>query len=231
MSALWLTRPAADSERLAQALHPIATIIAPLMVIESCEATLPAEIPDAILLTSRHAAHALRAEWSHLPVYCVGTATADTARAQGFTHVILGDGDVLSLLPMIAQMLNNKTLLYLSGEDVSVDVATLLASQSVKVERVIAYRAVAATELPIEITDAFNNNSITGAVFYSARTAEIANALISEAGLAEAIHNTDVYCLSLTVAEKVAALPWRRIHVAHIPTSDAMATMIRTHMN
>ena len=226
--ALWLTRPAADSDALSETLatHHIQTIVAPLLSIEPCAIALPAFAPDAILLTSRHAAHALLPQWSHLPVYCVGLATAQTAQAQGFLNIISGDNDVLSLLPRIAETLKNKTLLYLSGEDISVDVASLLASQSVQVTRLIAYRAIAATQLSPRIVDALKNNSITGTVFFSARTAEIAHQLLVNAELTDAIRNTDAYCLSLAIAEKAAALPWRRLHVAHLPTADAMQTMI-----
>ena len=228
---IWLTRPSADSELLAATLREqaIDSIIAPVMVIETCIPAIAHTMPDAILLTSRHAAHALLPSWSHLPVYCVGTATAETARAQGFMNIVLGKSDVLSLLPRIAESLKDKTLLYLSGEDISVDVAALLASQSVSVERVIAYRAVAAAQLSPELIDALKNNSISGTVFYSARTAEIATALLTQAGLSHAIETVDAYCLSLTIAEKAAALPWRRIHVAHIPTGDAMQAMMISH--
>ncbi len=253
---IWLTRPPADSALLAAALQPIQSIIAPLMEIETLYSSpirgevrrganpnsvryfspppnLPpngggVKCPDAILLTSRHAAHALLPAWSQLPVYCVGTATAEAARVQGFSNVILGKSDILSLLPRIAELLKHKNLLYLSGENVSVDVAALLASQSVSVERVIAYRAIAATQLTAEIIDALKNNSLTGTVFFSARTAEIATTLLTQAELSHAVTTVDAYCLSLAIAEKAAALPWRRIHVAHIPTSYAMEVMIAT---
>lgn len=225
---VWLTRPEDDSKILAEALaaRGIASLVAPVMeiVISPQKKIDDAAAHEAILLTSRHAVHALSERHVQLPIYCVGEATAEAAKGRGYHHVITGEGDVLSLLPRIANDLRGKSLSYLSGEDVSVDVEALLASQEVRVERSVVYRAVAAMELPVSITQAFAEQSIDAVLFFSARTAHIANTLLTNHHVD--VRSTDAYCLSLNVAQVAAALPWRRIHVASFPSAKAMLEML-----
>lgn len=229
MTTLWLTRPTSDSETMARMLAPrgIASVIAPLTEITSCPYILPSTTPDAILLTSRHAAVALPAKWSALPVYCVGEATAQAAQAAGYRHVIAGARDLLSLLPQIAATLSGKTLFYPSAADIAVDVVSLLAARNVTVTRVITYQAVAADHLPPPVMEPLRQGTLDGAVFFSARTAEIAATLLQRAEFAETAARVDAYCLSLPVAEAAAALPWRRVHVAAVPTLAALCDSIR----
>lgn len=233
---IWLTRPKADSRAMARQLRTrgVASCVAPMMEIVPEWQMFridPKRSPAGILLTSKHAAHMLGLYPRQLntPIYCVGEATAAMARRwnrRNDTPIIVGEGDILALLPRIAEDLKDKTLLYFSGEDTSVDVESLLAARSVRVERLVAYRAVAATALPKHVHQALVAKRITGVVFYSVRTAEATIARLRDAGLAEIAPTIDAYCLSLNVAQVAGALPWKRIHVAPTPTHDAMLTMI-----
>lgn len=225
---IWLTRPRDDSAALATALAAknLRSIIAPVLEIQPLPVSLPTTMPDAILLTSRHAAHALPIAWAQLPVYCVGAATAEAAQAAGYRHLCVGAGDMLALLPELADALRGQSLFYLSGEDISVDVAALLAAQQVEVQRAIAYRASAAEQLPPLIRDALEADQLRSVVFFSARTARITEQLLRAANLTHLANTLTAYCLSLTVAQAAATLPWRRLQVAHTPTNEAMLAMM-----
>lgn len=228
---LWLTRPADDSRALAEALaaRGIASIIAPVIRIKPREVALP-EKPDAILLTSRHAAHALPAEWRSLPVFCVGTATATAAQEQGYTAITHGESDGLHLLPRITEKLSpGSSLLYLSGEDTRHDISRLLAANDIAVTRLVAYEAVAETTFPSELRLALEQKEITGVVFFSPRSAMLASALMKNEEFNESAPSIDAYCLSLPVAEEAGALAWRSLQVSHIPTRSALLAMIEAH--
>ena len=229
MSCIWLTRPQADSASIAAALtaRGIASCIAPVMRIAPLPFEPPAAAPDALLLTSRHAVPALPRHWQHLPVFCVGTATAEAVRAQDFRNLHVGPGDLLQLLPLIVQTLTNgQSLLYLSGEDIQLDPAPLLAMQQIHCTRIAVYEAVAEAMLPSFLRMRLEAGDITGAAFFSARSARLACRLLVEEGLAAHAAQMDAYCLSLPVAEAAGALPWRRVHASHTPSREAMLEMI-----
>lgn len=232
LSNIWLTRPVDDNAILAEVLasYGIHTVHAPLLTIAPVShVSLPTTPPAALLLTSRHAVHALPPAWAHIPVFCVGKATADAVRAKHYTQVITGESDVVSLLPRIAESCAGHDLLYLSGEEISVDVAALLETHQVRTQRMIVYRAIATTALSEEIKHALQAQQLTGVVLFSARTANIAVDLIRAAGLAEQAASLDAFCLSLPVAQQAAGIAWKHVRVAHMPTRDAMLEMIRTH--
>ena len=223
MSCLWLTRPEADSASLAAELktHGIESCIAPLAVEPSTEA------PDALLVTSRHAVHTLDAAWKHLPVFCVGSATAEAVRAAGFNPVQAGEGDLLSLLPAIMGTLKpGANLRYLSGFDIQLDPTPLLAAKQITCTRVIAYDAVAEATLPSFLRMRLAAGDVSGVTFFSARSAQIACNLLREEKLDYMAAQMTAYCLSLPVAQAAGALPWRAIQVSHLPTRASFVAML-----
>lgn len=105
MSVL-ITRPRADSERIAELLHRdgIAAFIWPLTEIRFIDGAVPPE-PAALAITSSNAV----AGYSRLTrdrtatVYCVGNRTAETARMAGFEDVQSADGDFAALVGLIVK--------------------------------------------------------------------------------------------------------------------------------
>lgn len=234
---IWLTRPVEDSEHFAAELayHDIPSLIAPVMhVVRKPLTDIPIR-PDAILLTSRHAAHSLNElpmEWQSLPVYCVGASTANYAREYRFKNIVPGTSDIMSLLPrMIATMKPAQTLLYLSGEETRADIPSLLMAQDIRVHTLNVYTAVAEGSLPESLTHALQNNEINAVTFFSPRSAAIACRLLKDAGLAHVAPTITAYCLSLNVAQEAGALPWSNLHTCHTPTRRAMREMILSQRN
>jgi uroporphyrinogen-III synthase len=220
---IWLTRPQADSAALAALLHErgIPSIVAPVMRIARRHTPLPAK-PEALIMTSRHAAHALPEEWRDLPLYCVGKATAEAARAYGYTHIVTGESDAMELLPQIAQ----KRLVYFSGADTTVDIVSLLAARGAVVQRIVVYDAIPEKSFSTDLRGLLEARQISGVVFFSTRTATIACSLMKEEEFTESATDIDAYCLSLAVAEAAGVLPWRSLKVSHVPTRNALLAMI-----
>lgn len=220
---IWLTRPLADSESLAEALKKrgIETIIAPVLRIQRKPAALPPK-PEALVLTSRHAAHALPDEWRDLPIYCVGTATAEAVKAYGYANIIVGARDAMELLPHITE----KKLVYFSGADTTVDIVALLGVRGAEVERIVVYEAVPEKIFPKLLREALEAREISGVVLFSARTAAVACSLMKHEEFTRDAARIDAYCLSLPVAEAAGVLPWRSLKVAHAPTRADLLAMI-----
>ncbi len=232
---IWLTRPKDDSVSVAAQLaeQDIQTIIAPVVHIVPLPLAQIPQTPEALLLTSRHAAHALASlpsAWRALPVYCVGSSTAMAASEHGCTQVIAGTSNILALLPRIADDLGEGgALLYLSGEDVSVDAAQLLGAQGVQVHTEIVYRAVAEATLDANLREALVAGRVTGVALFSPRSAEIVCEQLNIAKLAHVTQTLEAFCFSLNVATAAAKLPWKNIHACHLPTRDAMLELIVSH--
>ena len=74
--------------------------------------------------------------------FCVGNATEKKARGAGFQNVITAEGNVENLRELVLQNFNQKdgTLIYISGETVSVDLDQQLLKNGYNIKRVINYR-------------------------------------------------------------------------------------------
>lgn len=233
---IWHTRPRNDSEFFANELAPfgIESIIGPVLhIARKPLAYLTHTPPDALLLTSRHAAHALTLlppSWRKLPVYCVGNATAKAAGEHGFTRVISGMKDVQALLPRIAgEMAAGSTLLYLAGDETRADVTRLLAPRGVIVTMTVVYYAVGEQALTPEIIAALGASRIGGVAFFSPRTARIACELIEKAGLNACARTIAAYCFSDNVAKDAGKLAWAALHTSSAPSRVAMRELIVLH--
>lgn len=220
---IWLTRPQADSALLAEQLttHGMASLIAPVMEITPCPLPpLPRTMPDAILLTSRHAMGALAAlpePWRAQPVYCVGNATAQAAQAHA-AHIIDGGGEMTSLLPLLqTNLMRGQTLCYLRGEEVRTDVTAALLPQGIRVEEMTCYRATASAPSPA-LLHALEADGLSGVACYSARSAAIVCEWVTPAQAAR----MELFALSPAVAQAAQTLPWKRMHIAHAPNAEAM---------
>ena len=89
--------PGASATAVRARAHGLEAIVAPLFAIHPLAWTPPdPEALDAVLMTSanaaRHGGPGLDA-FRHLPLYAVGSATADAAREAGFTEIHTGSGD------------------------------------------------------------------------------------------------------------------------------------------
>ncbi len=232
---LWLTRPKEDSEHFAAELayHHIDTLIAPVMhVVHRPLEALP-DVPNAILLTSRHATHVLAdlpSAWRSLPTYCVGGATASYARDFGFTRVIPGTSDIMHLLPrMVSELTPAQEIVYFTSDETRVDVPSLLSVHGIRTRVIEVYRAVAEKTLSPAIITALKANEISGVTFFSPRSAAITIDLMNQSGLGEHASALTAYCLSLNVANAARTLPWARLMVSPSPSRRAMRELILSH--
>jgi uroporphyrinogen-III synthase len=236
MGSIWLTRPEADSRALAAELatHGIDSLIAPVMRIVPCTPTIDKTTrPDALLISSRHATHALATlpnDWRTLPVFCIGAATAEAARSAGYAHTTHGENDMLALLPRLVEAFPpSASVLYLAGEDTRIDAVSLLNAQHIHAEKVVVYKADAETILVDSFCESIRTGQVHGVSFFSPRSAQIAVQLLRTHGLAEQAQHIHAYCLSLAVAEAAGALPWKTLHACHLPTQAAMVDLIVSH--
>jgi uroporphyrinogen-III synthase len=227
-----VTRARDDALRTAATLRRMGhdPVLAPVLELRATGCPVPEGDWTALLATSAHAfppvgphlPQALRA----LPLFAVGTATAQAAREAGHATVVVGPGraqDLAAALP--ASWPAGSRLLYLAGRDRGPDLEQALAARGLDVLAVAVYEAVAATALADEARHALGDGGPLAVLHYSARSATILLRLALAAGLREAVARATHACLSQAVAEPLFAAGLAPL-VATKPQEDALMRLL-----
>jgi len=219
-----VTRPKDQAALFAEDVRRLGgePVICPLLDISPLSADLPAAHGFAGVVVTSRQVFSLGLDLSsyhHLPLYCVGAASADDAKKDGFFHVISAKGDVATLAEMMRRDLPVASpLLYLRGEDVRADLAGLLPEA--KIEERIVYKADPLSSLPQEIIDIFPR--LHSICLFSPRTGVILSRLIQKHGLEKYLGEINLLCLSHAVLESVSGLSWKSFHVSDLPDAGSM---------
>ena len=230
--AVLITRPepgAAETARRIAALG-FEPLIAPALTIEISPVRLPsADAVAAVLATSGNALAACWPAFQNRRLYTVGDATAERARATGFTDVISAAGDAAALASLVARdrQTRDETLLLVSGAGQGMALAAALRASGFRVVRRVVYRSLPVRDLPAAATHALTAGRVRAALFFSAETAQSFVRLVSRAGLTETMRSVDALAIGAAAGMALQVLPWRRIAVAVTPTQDAMLALLR----
>ena len=144
-----ITRPLEEARVLAEELRGLGreVIVAPVLDIRPVdfERSVPEQL-DGLIVTSANGADALERLriGRDMPVWAVGAATGRRARAAGFTDVKDGAGTAADLVDALkaAFPAGRNHLLWLSGENIRVDLSAAVSGTALEVELRIAYSAV-----------------------------------------------------------------------------------------
>ena len=156
--------------------------ILPFALLET--APLPFTLPEttqAVLITSAAALAALPVNCP-LPLHCVGDATAQTARAQGFTVATAGTGDGAALARQIVKTQKPQNLVHLVGPRSNHTWYTILRDAGFKVLARKAYTTRYVKNLPQPVRDALISGKITCLMVFSPRAGQVLAGLFDQAG-------------------------------------------------
>ncbi len=224
---LIITRPAEDSATLAGKLHELGheAVIVPLLeIVAKTALQIPNTSFAALLITSANGVRCLGpdAVSPDLRVIAVGTQSAEAARHCGFQNVEAHGGDVELLAQWIAANLSPSSgpLLYVTGTEISGDLAGVLLQHGFEVHRVETYEA-RAKPLTLSHEDI---SSCNGVLLYSPRSAKLWLSEIRALALADAVARLSHYCLSPAVAH-ILPQDWP-ISVASKPTESALLDLL-----
>jgi uroporphyrinogen-III synthase len=232
---LLVTRPQEDGERTAQVLRARghSVTLAPLLRIKPLAADFGPGPFAAVLTTSANAARAVAGhvrfdELRNVPLYTVGGHSAEAARVSGFAVTQSAEGDAHDLIRLVARELPGGAppLLYLAGEDRSIDLAEELAPHGLTVRTAVVYRAAAAERLPRGAEQAIAAAELDGVLHYSRRSADIFLRCADAAGLRERVLMIPHFCLSTQVAAPLADAGAVAIRVALQPDEEALLELI-----
>lgn len=210
-----VTRPlpggAATAARLRALGHE--AVLTPLLELEAVAWEPPAELPQALMVTSAAAvrlAGAGVATLRHLPLYAVGAATAEAARGAGFADLRVGESTVQALVEGMASD-GITTAVHLAGEDLSA--VQLPPVLTLDIRTVYRARLQTLGELP----------SVDWVLLYSTRTAAHLANEVERLGVAR----REVSVAAISPAALAAAGPgWQRAVAAASPNEDALLAAI-----
>ena len=235
---LLITRGAADGAALARTLEARGhrCLLEPLFEIHPVAVPREALRRDlegvrALLFTSANAVRAFAAlepgrAW---PVLAVGDATA-AARGAGFATVESAGGDVEDLAALAAKRLRTADgpLFHAAASAVAGDLKGALETAGFTVRRRVLYEARPAEAFSPETERALTAGAIDAILFFSPRTGTGFVSLACAVGLEGACGGCHAVCLSATVADRLADLPWAGLHVARRPTTESLISRLET---
>lgn len=218
--SILLTRPLEASRDLQARLQgdgitaPI--VISPVLRIAPCDA----EIPDAMrgaIFTSKNGVAAVPGR--ELPAWCVGTATAEAAKAKGW-QAIAAEGEAESLLRRIMADAPEGPLVHFRGEHMRVDVAARLREMGIAAEDRVAYRQ-EAEPLSAEALELLGREKPVILPLFSPRSA----AQVVEAGPFRA--PLWIVAISEAVTREAAPLAAKALVVTEVPDGEMMIAAIK----
>ncbi len=180
----------------------------------------PASI-DGLLIGSANAVLHGGAQLTRLtakPVFAVGEATADAARAAGFTVAVVGSGGLQGVFDTIT---GPRRLLRIAGEEH----VPLSAPDGVTIATVIAYRSIG---LPLDPAGGVLAAGDALVLLHSAATARQFASEYDRLGLARAA--TALAALGPRIAT-AAGGGWRAVHIAPRPDETALLELARELCN
>lgn len=181
--------------------------------------------PDLVVATSAQSfflSHDLSSV-RDVPLYCVGEGTAKKARSVGFSKIMPVEETVTTLIDRFGRSVpDGARILYLRGEDVSVDLVALLP-RFVWIEAIL-YRAVPRLSMPDDILDLFPRlHTVT---LFSKRAAEAFAGLVRRYELEKFLPGINLLSVSVRVLESVSAFDWRAVHVPSRPDRIGMQILL-----
>lgn len=236
MTRILLTRPPAESTRLAKAIESRGhkAIIAPLLKIVPLRSSPSARSYDAIFATSPRAFDLFQSKKSERPdwmhgghFYVVGERTAEAGMQLGLPEPIIVARDVTSLLGQLERaQLKDRTCLYLAGRERKPGLEAGLRAAGCVLEICETYDAIAVRQLPETVTMGLSDGSIGAVMHFSRRSAAIFASLVLEEKVEAQAANIRHFCLSSDVANALEPIRPQKTTVSNAPDIEGMLSML-----
>lgn len=199
----------------------------PVLQVENLTPDIPPAKYQAVILTSANAARPdLLQPFLNLPVYAVGDVTAHMAQRAGCRKVASAKGTAQDLMTMLIDRLDPRdgALLYLRGEDITLDMVKGMREHIFAVNDPIVYTTKTIYELPEDIASAFTNQEYHVVSTYSKKGAEHLLTLLAGYDLSSCI----LTGLSSECTEPLASLSWKAASPSPSPTFQGLYDHIKT---
>ena len=212
MTKLWLTRtwPAADDSAEVWRAAGFDPLVAPLLEIQGVQHA-PLSKDAVLIFTSKNAIDHVACGGQR--AICVGDATAEKARAAGFTDVVSVDGTSSDVTAWVqAHLPTTQTICHISGWHVRGSIIEDLSAAGYSAQRVTVYRSAPDPNWP--------DAAFSRVVFYSPLAAQTFTDLAID--LCQDMTGLTAICISQATADELSGLALKSIIIAARPREDEL---------
>jgi len=213
-----LTRPLEDSQELILRFQKLGHEIShmPLVKIEKkIHENLNFSDYNGIIFTSSNSIKFLDIKLidKKINCFCVGSKTEKKARASGFLNVFSADGNVRNLKEIILQNYNSSDgkLLYVSGEQISINLDQELISEGYLVKRIINYVAQAEEKINQDFIEKLKLKMPEIVFVYSQNSAINFLNIIKNYQLIDLWMETNLMCIGEKTSTVLNEIKWKKI--------------------
>ena len=145
--------------------------------------------------------------------FCVGNSTEKEARGHGFSNTIAAEGNVLNLKELILQNFDKTEgkLIYVSGENISVDLDNQLKNEGYEVERLINYETVHNEKFDNDFINKLKLDMPDMVYVYSQNSASSFLNFIKFNKLESLWMSTNLMCIGEKTSAKLNEIKWKKI--------------------
>jgi uroporphyrinogen-III synthase len=169
----------------------------------------------AIIFTSANAVKFLdvSAINKKLLCFCVGNVTEKKVRSVGFQNVISAEGNVQNLKELILQNFDQKDgeIIYVSGENISIDLDQQLLKEGYSIKRIINYRTIHNRNFNENIIEELKLNLPDIVYVYSQNSASNFLKLIKIYKTENLWMNTNLMCIGEKTSLILNEIKWKKI--------------------
>lgn len=226
-----ITRPEPGGSETARRIRArgLLPVLAPLLRVQALTPRLPDRAAvQAVLVTSGSAIVGLAGMDRSCPLLAVGKATAERARAAGFTQVCSAEGDAQDLAALACRRLDPEAgkLLLVCGSGHSLPLAASLRRAGFRVLRRTVYAVEPVPALPADAVAALQTDRLLAVLFFSATAARQFAFLMKAADLKNSLPGITALAISAPAGVAVSHLPWRDVLIAARPNQDELLTLL-----
>ena len=145
--------------------------------------------------------------------FCVGNATEKKARSVGFQNVIAAEGNVENLKELLLQNFNQKdgSLIYISGETISIDLDQQLLKEGYNIKRIINYKTSHNQNFNDEFVKQLKLNMPDMVYVYSQNSASSLLNFIKMYQLESLWMDTNLMCIGEKTSSILNEIKWKKI--------------------
>ena len=145
--------------------------------------------------------------------FCVGNSTEKEARGHGFSNTIAAEGNVLNLKELILQNFDKTEgkLIYVSGENISVDLDNQLQNEGYEVKRLINYETVHNEKFDNDFINKLKLDMPDMVYVYSQNSASSLLKFIKFNQLESLWMSTNLMCIGEKTSAKLNEIKWKKI--------------------
>jgi len=213
-----LTRPLKDSRELILKFQKLGYIVShmPLIDIEKKDhEKINFSEFKSIIFTSTNSINFLNTKLIDKKIicFCVGYATEKKARENGFQNVISAEGSARNLKELILQNFDSSKgkMLYLSGEEISINLDQELISEGYSVKRIINYVAKPVKKIDETFIDKLKVKMPDIVFVYSQNSAINFLNIIKNYQLVDLWMETNLMCIGEKTSSILNEIKWKKI--------------------